>query len=204
MVRQQAGCLSRGEMAEYWSKGQQRQTSRWANSKGPVDVIRLTLKRLHWTWPRPWVFCTDLQQELDLTMATPRLVKWHIKEAIRRLGEQAVSKDFASKQWEGAGQAVSSAAIRRVLRETEHSNAGKGIARAIALGSWWTTGRWAKAGYQIDDRCPLCGSLHEADSVWHRLWRCPATQDLRQSEEMKEITKTVSYTHLTLPTILLV
>ena len=95
---------------------------------------------------------------------------------------------MSSRGWTETGQAISSAVARRILAETRHDAGSKGIVRSLAIGSWWTTGRWSRAGHQIDNRCPLCGSCHEDDTVWHRLWRCPATADLRQSEEMAKVT----------------
>ena len=72
---------------------------------------------------------------------------------------------MAATGWEDAWQALSSAVARRILAERRHDASSKGIARSLAIGSWWTTGRWHTAGYLIDDRCPLCANAHEADSI---------------------------------------
>ena len=187
MSRAQAGSLTRGELTTIWLAGNKRRVTRWADTKGPVDVTRLTVQRHRWQWTAPWLMVNDIGHELDLTVASPRLVKWHLKESIRRQQEAKVGKDMATKGWTDTGQSLSSAIVRRVLNEAKHNNAGKGIARAVAIGNWWTTGCRSKAGYQIDNKCPLCGSTEDDDSIWHRLWRCPATKDLRQQPGIAKV-----------------
>ena len=96
---------------------------------------------------------------------------------------------MAARGWEDTGIALSSAVARRVLATKRHDVGSKGVARSVAIGSWWTTGRWAKAGYKIDDCCPLCSSRLEPDSIWHRLWRCPATKDLREPRAVAAVAR---------------
>ena len=93
-----------------------------------------------------------------------------------------------SRGWQDTEAALSSAVVRRVLASDRWDAGSKGIARSLAIGSFLTTGRWAKAGYKINDSCPLCQSM-EADSMWHRLWRCPATADLRATEVVARVAK---------------
>ena len=189
MHHREKGALTRGEIATYWQAAKARKVKRWADTKGPADVTKLSLERINWQWPSPWMFKDERGLELDMTIATPALLQWHLAARRRRQLEAQVGKALATRGWQETGQAVSSAVARRMLAEQRLDKGSKGIIRSLALGSWWTTGGWAKAGYKIDDKCPLCQSVHEDDTIWHRLWRCPATKDLRQTPAMTKVTK---------------
>ena len=46
-------------------------------------MTRLGLRRWKWDWPSPWIMQDEKGLEIDLTMATPQLLKWHLKESRR-------------------------------------------------------------------------------------------------------------------------
>ena len=148
------GALTRGEIATYWQAAKARKVKRWADTKGPADVTKLSLERINWQWSSPWMFKDERGLELDMTIATPALLQWHLAASRRRQLEVQVGKALATRCWQETGQAVSSAVARRMLAEQRLDKGSKGIIRSLALGSWWTTGRWAKAGYKVDDKVP--------------------------------------------------
>ena len=185
MHRRDIGACTRGELSEYWLAARSRKTRRWADVTGPIDATWLTLRRLQWTWLSPWLVVDDKEMEIDLTLASTRLLRWHLQQSSRRQLEAQVSKQMQQRGWQDTGKALSSAAVRLILAEKQHSNSRKGIARSLALGSWWTMGRWNRAGYQVSDHCPMCRQA--GDTMWHRLWQCPATKDLRSRPGMSTV-----------------
>ena len=152
MRRHEPGALPLKDLAMYWQAAKTRKVTRWVDTRGPADVIRLSLLRWGWAWPTPWSFVNEQGVELDIMVAFPALVQWHLRQTCRRQLEEQVSKAMAKRGWTEAGQALSSAVVRRILAERRHDAGRKGIAQSLAMGSWWTTSRWHRAGYQVDNR----------------------------------------------------
>ena len=77
----------------------------------------------------------------------------------------------------------SAAAVVRALHSKELQQSEKGALRAAVTNALWTRTRLRRAGYVVPEGCQLCGQRVE-DDLEHRVWRCPATADLRQSKEI--------------------
>ena len=45
MQNREAGACTRGEMVSFWQASQARATKRWVDTRGPADVVRLSLRR---------------------------------------------------------------------------------------------------------------------------------------------------------------
>ena len=112
--RRDLGACSGEELAAFWEASRRRAPKRWADSRGPVDVVRLSLRRLGWSWPTPWTMRSDQGTGLDVRTATPKLLEWNLRQTHRRQLEQQVCKAMARRGWEGCGRAVSSMVPRRL------------------------------------------------------------------------------------------
>ena len=136
MHRRDDGACTRAELALYWQGACKRNTKKWCNARGPADVTRLSLHRLGWSWPKPWVLANEQGLEFDMTAASLPLLRWQLRETGRRRLEQQVAKAMQQRGWQETGEALSGAIPRRVMAESKHGPCSKGIARSIALGTW--------------------------------------------------------------------
>ena len=94
------GACTTGELKSFWAAGRRRAPKRWADTKGPIDVVRLTLRRIGWTWPSPWVFKDEKGTGLDVRVATPRLLEWNLRQSQRRCLEHRVSSRMGKRGWQ--------------------------------------------------------------------------------------------------------
>ena len=166
------------ELQTSWQMGEDRAVRRWCDVRGPVDAIRLTLQRLRWTWEGPWDWYDDRGATIDLRQVTPRLMRQMIADAVRRGLERQVGQRLRAKQWHGLPGAASAAAVNRVLAGKHLTPKEKGSLRAVVSDSIWPQQRLAEHGYETTRLCALCGAAE--DTIHHRVWCCPATEDLRK------------------------
>ena len=163
-----------------WQASEDRGVQRWSAARGPVDAARLTLLRLGWAWTQPFVLSDAAGVEYVLGDLAPAAVERALVAAVGAQLEQVAAARLAHMQFEG--DSVSAAAVRRTLAGKKLSNLERGTLRAIASGAVWTRARLAEAGYDVSPACPLC-TTGAADTIYHRAWLCPATEDLRQGDE---------------------
>ena len=64
--------------------------------------------------------------------------------------------------------------IQRDRALTPHHRA---LLRAFCTHAVWSGSRLRSMGYNVDGHCHRCG--HACDSLYHRLWECPSTADIR-------------------------
>ena len=169
------------ELTDSWEAGEARAVRRWSEARGPVDAIRLTMQRLQWTHKGPWDWTDDRGATIDLRQTSPRLMRQLVEDAVRRGLERQVGQRLRAKGWRGIPGAASTAAIKRVLAGKHLSSKEKGSLRAVASGSIWTQQRLADQGYTAPRQCALCGGSE--DSIYHRVWVCLATADLREKHQ---------------------
>ena len=152
--------------------------------RGPLGAAFLTLRRIGWTWPRPFVFASVAGHEYSLIEVTPRFVQdalladWHASL------EQHVARKFRAlggtkPDGTPTEDRVSAAAIVQVLRSgvqpLEPRSAGSLM--AAAAGALWTNQRLHQEGYAVSPLCALC---HQApDTEHHRWWECTAVEEER-------------------------
>ena len=187
--------LSLGQLAVAHAELLKRQPRCWSQVRGPAGALWLTLRRMGWTWPEPWVFQDCNGVDINLGRLSPVMVKKHLTSAVVADMEKAASRRLSQKEVAdrpmdppiGDGSQVpapsaahlSFAPARRVLRGTQLSALEKGSLKSAISGALWTRDRLALAGYAAAPTCPLC-STGAADTLFHRLWKCPETADLRQ------------------------
>ena len=128
------------------------------DARGPVDAARMTLRRLGWTWPSPFVFSDAEGHRLEVGRHPPVFFERCLKDTVRRQLEMQLASKL---QWEDGASPpgrVSVAALRRALASQDLSPLEKGSLRAIATDAVWTRQRLALAGYDVPQACPLSHS----------------------------------------------
>ena len=175
------GAIHLGELLASWQAGERRNVQRWSSARGPVDAVRLTMRRLSWEWDGPWRWRDDMGATLDLMILSPAMVKQLAAAAARRALERQVGERLRAQGWQGATGAMSAAAIQRTLNSKDLNSKEKGSLRSLVSGSLWTQTRLDAGGYDTSRLCPLCEQAE--DTVHHRLWYCRATDDLRQDKQ---------------------
>ncbi len=73
---------------------------------------------------------------------------------------------------------------RRRQREDKQ---GVGIIRAVICNAVWTNARAHAADERVQPICKLCGAA--ADTLHHRLWYCPATEQDREAMGDKQLVR---------------
>ena len=170
-----------GELQASWEAGEERAVRRWSDVRGPIDAIRLTLRRLRWSWDGPWDWYDDRGATLDLRQISPRLMRQLVEDAVRRGLERKVGDRLRNQGWRDAPGAISAAAVCRVIAGKQLTGKEKGSLKSVVSGSLWPQQRLVSQGYNTTQMCALCGTAE--DSVHHRVWCCPATADLREGHE---------------------
>ena len=186
------GSLRISQLQAAWCAAMRPTKPRWSAARGPAAVVRLTLERLGWQWPRAWELVSATGARYNLGQHPPALIKKCLIEATRRTLEIQVGETLRGRGWSEsdqiapviwsspcppAGQRVCFDAAIGVLREKGISELEKGTLQAILAGATWTRTRLAAAGYEVDTTCPMCRSGE--DTLHHRLWYCPASAALR-------------------------
>ena len=167
-------CLSKPEMVAAW-KAAREATGGWSQSKGVARRCWLTLARLGWTMPGPFLFRDHRGLDIPLLETSPALVGHYLAAANQRALEKAVG----SKVWPRARNSRACFdTVHRALASNKHDALGKALIKSISCGSCWTAHRKKLSGYDVDDICPLCGA--EGDTVHHRLWICPVVDCFRR------------------------
>ena len=188
-----------GRLVEAHANLKAKPPRRWGQARGPGGAAWLTLERLGWTWPRAWEFATRSGEVINLSTASPKLVQRLLAEetraglereataALLRRGIANPAVGIADNDGPlgpagSSSERVTFAPVRRVLRSSDLDAAQKGCLRAAVSGALWTRRRMADAGYDVDAACPLCQSGAD-DTLWHRMWECEASADLRRGQE---------------------
>ena len=69
-------------MTRAWVSGVK--PSVWKEVRGLVGAMRLTLDRIGWKWPSPFVFTNDLGETIDARNMAPKMVQWHVEQTHSR------------------------------------------------------------------------------------------------------------------------
>ncbi len=129
-----------------------------------------------------WEFEDDEGTHLSLAVvAAPLLRQKAIDSGLRQLERQLGEKL-------GQGGPISMAAVRRLCVGQRLTEVEKGSLRAAVCGGLWPESRLQAAGYESDGCCTQC-SLQKRDTLFHRVWECPSTQDLRKSKAVQQWTR---------------
>ncbi len=150
----------------------------WNNCRGPIGAMALSLDRVRWSIKDAFTWLDDWGQEVQLTTTSPALLKILLKEAALREAQRKVASTWAMDDGSFAERRVCTDILDRVLRTGRQlTPLEKGALASTAAGALWTRDRAYKAGYDVENTCPLCGA--QGDTAHHRVWCCPATAAAR-------------------------
>ncbi len=157
--------------------GSKQANAAWRSIKGPLAATALTLARIGWTWPRPFVWKDDRGIEIRVTASTPAaltdlLCEGHRRALERYAGRQRAEQDPAYLP----GRRICADLAERFLRGAlprDVTPIQRGAYRSCANGAVMTNERAQQGGYMVENICPKCG-MH-GDSLHHRIYMCKAT-----------------------------
>ncbi len=144
----------------------------WANTRGPITSLHLTLHRIDWKMTSPFKVHDDFGDEIVLTKTSPQLLSQMLKAAVMRKLQREVG-EAAGGGW-GGGGADGNFVGRRVA--TEHISSqlksdrrlcamDKASYMAVVCNAVMTHDKAVRAGYLVPNRCPLCGM--GPDTIFH-------------------------------------
>ncbi len=143
----------------------------WTAVRGPVGAMLLTLHRLGWQMPTPFVLVDDRGEELPLTKVTPTMLADLLREATRRALEHYIGGKLASEDEEFRGRrACVDHLARQLATDKRITREGKAAVMSVACNAVMTFSRAVAQGYMVHDICPMCGCA--GDTIRHRVWEC--------------------------------
>ncbi len=147
----------------------------WAQVNGPLAAAAVTLARLRWTFPSPFVLRDAEGEDHVLTATSPALIRDHLRNALRDSLELKIGYKCAAADegFEGrrACLDLAIAASRPSRKVTSQQSAAF---RAVACGAVWTASRAQELGYVTDGLCALCRKAR--DTIHHRVYECEETR----------------------------
>ncbi len=143
----------------------------WNSVRGPIGAAILSLQRLGWDMPSPFVLLDDWGEEIPLTRTSPALLAELLREATTRAIERYAGARAACDDLEFEGRRLCIDQVRQQLA-TDKSLTREGRAAALSTicGAVMTYSRASAGGYLVQDICPMCGC--RGDTLHHRIWRC--------------------------------
>ena len=145
----------------------------WSGVRGPLGAASRSLSRIGWRFLEPFVLLSDKGIRFSLVDTSPAMLTYHMIVSWNRARGRSAATSAGL-----AGHQLDATQLRAALRP----RSGVGyfvLLRAYATQSIWTKARLHAIGYDVDSTCPHCGAAEE--SLYHRLFVCPATEDLRSS-----------------------
>ncbi len=143
----------------------------WTAVRGPVGAMLLTLHRLGWQMPSPFVLVDDRGEELPLTKVTPAMLADLLREATRRALENYIGGKLASEDEEFRGRrACVDHLSRQLATDKRITREGRAAVMSVACNAVMTYSRAVALGYMVQDICPMCGCA--GDTIRHRVWEC--------------------------------
>ena len=153
-------------------------TPAWRSCHGPLEAAWLSIGRVGWKWPEPFVLLDVPGNRIVLTEHSPALVKKMLRAAWHTRLEQRTAASLGKLHGLSELSRACLDPLRSWLRYRFKSDPhGAAIVRGVVCGSRWTADRAVAAGYQHSGRCPLC---EEPDGSFHRTWVCKNAQAARE------------------------
>jgi len=145
----------------------------WAHSRGAVDALLLSLRRIGWKATDAQHFTTDQNVVVPLRATSPELLAKMLRAAVQRSWQRKFALSLSRTGWEGqrvcgdpARILINSAWARQNPLEAHH-------AIKAFTGATWTAERALNAGYRVETTlCALCGAAE--DTLLHRVCYCTA------------------------------
>ncbi len=175
-----ANRVREGAMGERTAGRARASREAWRSIRGPWGAAALTLARIGWKYEAPFTVTTDEGAEIDLTATAPALLKIQLVAGVKRSLERDVGRSLAKKSATYEGRR---ACLDLALAALKSSGAGskleKGAYQSALCGSAMTMSRAADLGYDVEDKCPLCGE--PGDTIRHRTFFCRCTAQAVQA-----------------------
>ncbi len=131
----------------------------------------LTLDRIGWHMNGPFTMVDTSGEEIHLTRTSPALLAQMMKRAVLRALETKVGGALAASDPSYEGRRVAIDHVAAQLSRDKHLTImDRSAYRAVVCGAVMTYSRAARAGYIVQDCCPLCGQ--RGDTIRHRIWLC--------------------------------
>ncbi len=169
---------------------------KWTATRGPISTLMLTLHRVRWSMPTPFVMRDHNGEDIPLTKVSPAMLAQLLKNAVVAEVECREGARIAARDPNFIGRRVGvDHVISQLQGDKKLTAADKAAYKSVVCGALMTFSRAYAEGYLVEDRCPLCGQL--GDTVRHRIWKCchpdavrarnaTAPQWLQQEQERRE------------------
>ena len=150
----------------------------WKGVKGPMTATSLTLARWGWKLESALSIIDDRGNQILLADNSPSTVGALAKEGLRRAMERYMGAKWADNDnlYEG-GRRVCADLVEAWLKKKLPQGLTalqRGCFRACAMGAEMTMSKAAELGYNVADKCPLCGEA--GDTLHHRGYGCERTR----------------------------
>ncbi len=143
----------------------------WNSVKGPITALWLSLRRIGWSMPSPFVLTNADGDEIALTKVAPGMLATMLQAAVNRQHQSNVGAAMAQEDPQYIGRRVAAEHIEARMRNDKSLTAlDKAAYRAVACNAVMTYHRAHQMGYAVDDLCPKCGQ--RGDTHFHRIWKC--------------------------------
>ncbi len=132
----------------------------------------MSLRRVGWRFLNSLTLVSDTGERFPLPSTSPALLAYHLQVSWKRKLGQAAAKSIGME-----GEQLDTTVFQQHQRRCQHGQAFP-LLKAFLTQGVWSPHRLKMAGYDIESSCPHCGA--ERDTLGHRLFVCPATEDLRE------------------------
>jgi exonuclease III len=163
---------SLAELGCIWRATELKAPTKWAQVRGPVAAMALSMRRIGWKATGPYTFIDDLGVDRTFTETSPKMMQVQVAAAHTRLLERQAAERLG---WQPPGRANTDH-IRAFLKG-DHTALQRGSCKALVCNAVWTNSRAHQAGYDTEPFCVDCPG--RTDNISHRLWHCTRSEQLR-------------------------
>ena len=127
-----------------------------------VAKLLRVVKVVGWTWPEPFVLCTDWQLYLSILYVDKGLWEHEVRRAARRHMWSTLAMRIP--KYADLAKGIDTWASLRLLKSK------------VLAGATLPCGRLWRAGILCSPACPLCGAF---ETCIHMMWTCPRQKHIR-------------------------
>ena len=144
----------------------------WGAVRGPLGAAVMSLQRVGWRFHNSLTLIFDTGERFPLPSTSPALLAYHLQVSWKRKLGRSAAKSIGME-----GEQLDTTVFQQHQRRSQHGQSLP-LLKAFLTQGVWSSHRLKMAGYDIESSCPHCGA--ERDTLGHRLFVCPATEDLRE------------------------